>query len=191
MRRAIRRHGRSSPSSCAGRAGTARNCAARSSSTPSTGRRCGRPTAPFSRCSISCCGSWRRSRRLAGWFVRTSSNPASPCWRPGGGCTLARATTGGGGMGEVRALRHAGWAGAASIVLLVAGIALCSLVGVDEPSISNAAILDRLDDRARQGAAGLGLPLLAAGVALLLWFAVGLRSVLDRLSGDDPLAHVI
>ena len=28
-------------------------------------------------------------------------------------------------------------------------------------------------------------------VALLLWFAVGLRRVLDRLSGGDPLAHAI
>ena len=27
------------------------------------------------------------------------------------------------------------------------------------------------------------------GVALLLWFATGLRQVLDRLSGGDPLAH--
>jgi hypothetical protein len=33
------------------------------------------------------------------------------------------------------------------------------------------------------------LPVLAAGIALLVWFAVGLRRVLDRLSGGDPLAH--
>ena len=38
-------------------------------------------------------------------------------------------------------------------------------------------------------AAGIGLQVLAAGVALLLWFAAGLRRVLDRLSGGDPLAH--
>lgn len=54
-----------------------------------------------------------------------------------------------------------------------------------------AAILERLDDGAKQTAAGIGLPLLGAGIALLLWFAVGLRRVLDRLSGGDPLAHAI
>jgi hypothetical protein len=32
---------------------------------------------------------------------------------------------------------------------------------------------------------------LGAGVALLLWFATGLRRELDRLSGADPLAHAI
>ena len=64
-----------------------------------------------------------------------------------------------------------------------------TLVGVDDPGMSDAAILERLDDDARQAAAGIGLPVLAAGVALLLWFAIGLRRVLDRLSGGDPLAH--
>ena len=53
----------------------------------------------------------------------------------------------------------------------------------------DAALLDRLDDGARQTAAGIGLPLLGVGLALLLWFVVGLRRVLDRLSGGDPLAH--
>src|SRR4029079_16301749 len=33
------------------------------------------------------------------------------------------------------------------------------------------------------------VPILALGVALLLWFATGLRQLLDRLSGGDPLAH--
>lgn len=94
-------------------------------------------------------------------------------------------------MDESRALQRAGWAGAASVVLLVVGVALCSLVGVDAPSDPDAAILDRLDDGAKQAAAGIGLPMLAAGIALLLWFAVGLRAVLDRLSGGDPLAHAI
>jgi hypothetical protein len=74
-------------------------------------------------------------------------------------------------------------------VLLVVGLTLCALVGVDEPGVSDAAILERLDDGARQAAAGIGLPVLGVGVALLLWFAVGLRRVLDRLSGGDPLAH--
>ncbi len=92
-------------------------------------------------------------------------------------------------MDESRALQRAGWAGAASVVLLAAGVALCALAGVDEPSVSDAAILDRLDDGWRQIAAGIGLPVLGAGIALLLWFAVGLRRVLDRLSGGDPLAH--
>ncbi|MEV0289241.1 MULTISPECIES: hypothetical protein [unclassified Kribbella] len=55
--------------------------------------------------------------------------------------------------------------------------------------MSDAAILERIDDGARQTAAGIGLPVLGAGVALLLWFVVGLRRVLDRLSGGDPLAH--
>lgn len=94
-------------------------------------------------------------------------------------------------MDESRALRRAGWAGAASIVLLVVGVALGYLVGVDDPSMSDAAILERLNDDARQAAAGVGMPVLAAGVALLLWFATGLRRVLDRLSGGDPLAHAV
>lgn len=56
------------------------------------------------------------------------------------------------------------------------------LVGVDDPSMPDAVILERLNDDARQ---------VAAGVALLLWFATGLRRVLDRLSGADPLAHAV
>lgn len=92
-------------------------------------------------------------------------------------------------MDESRALQRAGWAGAASVVLLVVAVALSSLVGVDAPGVSDAAILDRIDDGARQTAAGIGLPVLGAGIALLLWFASGLRRVLDRLSGGDPLAH--
>lgn len=92
-------------------------------------------------------------------------------------------------MDESRALQRAGWAGAASVALLVVGLALTYLVGVDEASMSDASILERLDDGGRQAAAGIGVPVLAAGVALLLWFATGLRQVLDRLSGGDPLAH--
>ncbi len=92
-------------------------------------------------------------------------------------------------MDESRALQRAGWAGAASVALLVVGLALTYLVGVDEAGMSDAAILERLDDGGRQAAAGIGVPVLAAGVALLLWFATGLRQVLDRLSGGDPLAH--
>jgi hypothetical protein len=94
-------------------------------------------------------------------------------------------------MDESRALQHAAWAGAGSVVLLTVAVALGYLVGVDDPSMSDAAILERLNDDARQVAAGIGMPVLAAGVALLLWFATGLRRVLDRLSGGDPLAHAI
>src|SRR5215203_4867478 len=101
------------------------------------------------------------------------------------------APTVGVGMDESRALQRAGWAGAASVVLLAAGVALGYLVGVDDPSMSDAAILERLNDDARQVAAGVGMPVLAAGIALLLWFATGLRRVLDRLSGGDLLAHAI
>jgi hypothetical protein len=92
-------------------------------------------------------------------------------------------------MDESRALQRAGWAGAASVVLLVVALSLTALVGVDDPSNSDATILERLNDGARQTAAGIGLPMLGVGVALLLWFATGLRRVLDRLSGGDPLAH--
>jgi hypothetical protein len=95
----------------------------------------------------------------------------------------------GGGIDESRALQRAGWAGAGSVALLVVGLALTYLVGVDEASMSDASIVERLDDGARQAAAGIGVPVLAAGVALLLWFATGLRQVLDQLSGGDPLAH--
>ncbi|GAA0942818.1 hypothetical protein GCM10009554_35690 [Kribbella koreensis] len=86
-------------------------------------------------------------------------------------------------MDESGALRRAGWAGAASVVLLVVAVALCYLVGVDDASMSDSDILERLNDDGRQAAAGIGVPVLAAGVALLLWFATGLRRVLDRLSG--------
>lgn len=75
------------------------------------------------------------------------------------------------------------------MVLLGVGVGLCALVGVDNPGVSDAAILDRINDGAKQVAAGIGLPILAAGVALLLWFAVGLRRVLDGLSDGDPLTH--
>jgi hypothetical protein len=94
-------------------------------------------------------------------------------------------------MDESRALQRAGWAGAASVALLVVGVWLTYLVGVDDASMSDASILGRLNDGGRQAAAGIGVPVLAAGVALLLWFATGLRQVLDRLSGGDPLAHAI
>ncbi len=33
--------------------------------------------------------------------------------------------------------------------------------------------------------------MLGTGIALLLWFATGLRRMLDRLSGGDPLTHAI
>jgi hypothetical protein len=65
------------------------------------------------------------------------------------------------------------------------------LASVDAPEASDAAILERLDDSAKQTAAGIGLPVLSLGIAMLLWFAAGLRGVLDRLSGGDPLAHAI
>jgi hypothetical protein len=94
-------------------------------------------------------------------------------------------------MDESRALRRAAWAGAASVALIVVGLALTYLVGVDEASMSDASILERLDDGGRQAAAGIGVPVLATGVALLLWFATGLRLVLDQLSGGDPLSHAI
>lgn len=94
-------------------------------------------------------------------------------------------------MDESGALRRAGWAGAASVVLLAVGVTLGALVGVDAPGMSDATVLGRIENGGRQAAAGVGLPVLGVGVALLLWFAVGLRSVLDRLSGDDPLAHAV
>lgn len=99
------------------------------------------------------------------------------------------ATKVGGGIDDSRALQRAGWAGAASVALLVLGLALTYLVGVDQASMSDAAILERLNDGGRQAAAGIGVPVLATGVALLLWFATGLRQLLDRLCGGDPLAH--
>src|SRR4051812_43685309 len=91
---------------------------------------------------------------------------------------------------EAQALQRAGWAGAVVVPLLVAAVATSSLVGVDAPGVSDAVILTRVGDGAKQAAAGVGLPLLSVGIALLLWFATGLQ-VLDRLSGDDPLAHAI
>ncbi len=94
-------------------------------------------------------------------------------------------------MDDSRALQRAGWAGAASVALLVLGVALGYLVGVDDFTMSDSAILERLNNDARQVAAGFAMPVIAAGIALLLWFATGLRHILDRLSGGDPLAHAI
>ncbi len=94
-------------------------------------------------------------------------------------------------MDDPGARRLAGWAGAASVVAFTAGVALCSLAGVDAPGTSDAVISQRLDDSPNQVAAGIGLPLLGVGSVLLLWFAAGLRRTLERLSGGDPLTHVI
>ena len=92
-------------------------------------------------------------------------------------------------MDESRALQRAGWAGAAALALCVIGLTLNYQVVVDAARMSDASILERLNDGGRQVAAGIGVPVLAAGVGLLLWFATGLRQVLDQLSGGDPLAH--
>jgi hypothetical protein len=75
-------------------------------------------------------------------------------------------------------------------VLLVTGVALCAQAGVDAPGVPDAAILDRLHG-ARQAAAGIGVPVIGAGVALLFWFVAGLRQRLEHLSGGDPLAHAV
>jgi hypothetical protein len=93
-------------------------------------------------------------------------------------------------MDDPRTLQRTGWAGAASVVLLVVAVALCASVGVDAPGMSDATILSRLNDNTRQTAAGIGLPILAIGTALLLWFAAGLRQLLNRLSDNDPLTRV-
>lgn len=93
--------------------------------------------------------------------------------------------------GESRALRQAAWAGVAAVALLALGVTLCSLAGVDAAGTSDATIIERLDDGRKQAAAGIGLPLLGLGVLFLLWFATGLRRLLDRLSGGDPLAHAV
>ena len=126
--------------------------------------------------------------------MHTRTGPNS-CRRPERGdrttSDTPTARTLGGGVDESGVLQRAGWAGGASVVLLVVGVALCSLAGVDAPGASDAAILERLDDGARQTAAGIGLPILSLGIAMLLWFATGLRRVLDGLSGGDPLAHAI
>ncbi len=58
-------------------------------------------------------------------------------------------------MDGSRALQRAGWAGAASVALLVVGLALTYLVGVDQASMSDASILERLDDGGRQAAAAI------------------------------------
>jgi hypothetical protein len=86
---------------------------------------------------------------------------------------------------------RAAWTGIASVGLLALGIVLCSLAGVDAPGTSDADILERLGDGGKQAAAGIGLPLIGIGVAMLVWFATALRHVLVRLSGNDPLAAAI
>ena len=125
--------------------------------------------------------------------VHTRSGPDSPRAPDRGDRTTSDlvAPTVGGGTDESGTLQRAGWAGGASVVLLVVGVALCSLAGVDAPGASDAAILERLDDGAKQTAAGIGLPVLSLGIAMLLWLATGLQRVLNRLSGGDPLAHAI
>lgn len=96
-----------------------------------------------------------------------------------------------GAMDDDRARRRAALAGLASMLALATGVALCSLAGVDDPTMSDSAIAYRVHENGRQVAAGIGLPLIGAGVALLLWFASGLRCTLERLSGGDPRTHVI
>jgi len=94
-------------------------------------------------------------------------------------------------MAESRALRQAGWAGAAAVVLLIVGLTLCAMGTVEDAGASDAAIVKVLSDGRRQNAADVGLLVLGAGLVLLFWFAAGLRRLLDRLSGGDPLAHVV
>lgn len=107
--------------------------------------------------------------------------PSNPAARP----------TAESGIEDSRALRRAASAGTASVVALALGVGLCSLAGVDAPGVSDPVIRDRLGDGANQVAAGIGLPTLGLGVVLLLWFATGLRRLLDRLSGGDPLAQAV
>ncbi|MBI1351435.1 MAG: hypothetical protein GC156_09980 [Actinomycetales bacterium] len=92
---------------------------------------------------------------------------------------------------DARVLQRAAWAGVASVVTLAVGLALCSLAGVDAPGDLDADIADRISDDGHQIAAGVGLPVIAMGVALLVWFATGLQWLLGRLSGNDPLTHAI
>jgi len=129
-----------------------------------------------------------------GAWMLTRPGTASPDGATSRGRTTSHspvASTQGVRTGESRALRQAGWAGAAAVALLASGVTLCSFAGVDAPGTSDATILERLDDGGKQRAAGFGLPLLSLGVALLLWFATGLRRLVDRLPGGDPLAHAV
>ena len=52
-------------------------------------------------------------------------------------------------MDESRALQRAGWAGAAALALCVIGLTLTYLVGVDAASMSDASVLERLNDGGR------------------------------------------
>lgn len=52
-------------------------------------------------------------------------------------------------MDESGALRRAGWAGAASVVLLAVGVTLGALVGVDAPGMSDATVLGRIEKGGR------------------------------------------
>jgi hypothetical protein len=94
-------------------------------------------------------------------------------------------------MNESPALQRAAWAGIGAVLMIGLGIALSALVGVDQPNVPDAEILARVNDGARQIAAGIAMPVLGIGAALLIWFATGLRQVLDEISGGDPLTHAI
>ena len=86
-------------------------------------------------------------------------------------------------MDESRALRHAAWAGAGSIVLLTVAVALGYLVGVDDPGMSDSAILERLNDDERQ--------VEDLRRARRVWFLFGHVVQTDGLDDDKRLLHLL
>ncbi|MEZ4503464.1 MAG: hypothetical protein R3C39_12630 [Dehalococcoidia bacterium] len=94
-------------------------------------------------------------------------------------------------MNELQTRQRAAWAGIGAVVMIGLGVALGALVGVDQPDLADADILERVNDGPRQIAAGIAMPVLGIGAALLIWFATGLRRALDEISDGDPLTHAI
>lgn len=93
-------------------------------------------------------------------------------------------------MNESKHIRMAGWAGVVGIVLLVGSGVFWGLATFN-PTWNDATILDQVNGNNEQGYSYVSYTLLGPSLALLLWFATGLRRVLEVRAGSARLAAVV
>lgn len=93
-------------------------------------------------------------------------------------------------MNESQQIRLAGWAGIVGVVLLLVGGFFWGL-STFQPNWTDAALLQQATGSNEQYYAYLAYTLFAPALALLLWFATGLRRVLVVRAGSDRLAAVV
>ncbi|MGH8895158.1 MAG: hypothetical protein ACRDWY_17925 [Actinomycetes bacterium] len=89
-------------------------------------------------------------------------------------------------MDDVKSLRHAGWAGIVGVLLLAASFIAANWT---DPATGDAAL--RADIADAEGQAYLAYTMLAPAVALLFWFATGLRRFLLIRCRADRLAAAV